>query len=318
MTTPLRDPDVPEEDKTYLRQKSGGGEHGLAGTQYEVLVASYHLVVLASQVLNGTLDPASVFVTWQFKEMYIDDVVIQIGAVHHHFEMKTGGKEYWGIQLGTIRWNFEGQRNYDDRHGRQARYCLYLANPEIFEKLYASREDWVDVSYFPNTAKVTEIQASTPGFIETIIRMLPFENQRDFFRKLSGTERYFLEFDYNDVTATYQCFQRSFQTLSVGKKETLDVLMDRAFRSSPGLVSYRQRSFRDGVQEKLDRIAGIRVVPFNGAVFFKTAEEIFGRAPFDLGGPYGGVFEDFVLKGYFTNAQELRDYFEELEDDDES
>ncbi|MGO7374742.1 hypothetical protein ACC721_05630 [Rhizobium ruizarguesonis] len=317
MATPLDDSEVPVDHKIYLRQKGDGGEDGLAGTRYEVFVASYHLVLLASQVLKETLDPTSVFVTWQFKGMYIDDVVIQIGAVNQHFEMKTGGNEYWGLKLGTIRWNFQGQRRYDTRHRRQAEYHLYLANPAIFDTLYSSRAEWINVHFFPNTAKVTEINASAPNFIETVIGMLPFENQREFFQKLSGSQRHFLEFDYNDVAATYQCFQRGFQTLSVDQKQTLDVLMARAFQSSAGLVSYRQQSFREGVKKELDKIDGIDLVAFNGAVFFTSAEGIFGRAPIELGGPSGEVFQDFVLSGYFANAQELRDYMEELENADE-
>ncbi|MGO7381541.1 hypothetical protein ACCS86_37385, partial [Rhizobium ruizarguesonis] len=61
----MDDSEVPVDHKIYLRQKGDGGEDGLAGTRYEVFVASYHLVLLASKVTKTDVGSSVSFRTWE-------------------------------------------------------------------------------------------------------------------------------------------------------------------------------------------------------------------------------------------------------------
>ncbi len=312
MTTPLDDPDVPIEHKEYLYQKTGGGADGRSGTEYEVFVAAFELIKLAKAVLRENLDATGVHITWQAIGMYIDDVVIRIGDEFQHFEMKTGGNEIWGKAPKTIRWNFEEQKLFNERHSRPSTYGLVLANPDVFDTLDGSRAEWVNVRFFPNTSKPTEIDPHVRGFIEAITDLLPFEKQEFLLKKLSGRRRIYLEFDHNDVATAYEGFQRAFQDLESGHEETVDRVLADAARHTHGLVRYQQQGFDEGVQEKLDEIAGIKFVAFKGVVFFTIMGNFFGRAPIELGGLSGKVFQDLVKHNYFTNAQQLRAHMEEL------
>ncbi|MBO0132280.1 hypothetical protein [Agrobacterium burrii] len=200
MTTPLDDPDVPISHKDYLRQKTDGGADGRSGTEYEVFVAAFELIKLAKRVLLGKLDATAVHITWQAAGMYIDDVVIRKGNLFRHFEMKTG-KEIWGKAPKTIRWNFHNQKLFNERHSRPSSYRLVLANPDVFHTLNGSRAEWIDVIFFPNTSKPTEINLQVPGFIQSVTDLLPFEKQGPLLEKLAGKRRIYLEFDHNCVPA---------------------------------------------------------------------------------------------------------------------
>ncbi|MBO0132283.1 hypothetical protein [Agrobacterium burrii] len=123
--------------------------------------------------------------------------------------------------------------------------------------------------------------------------------------------------NHNDVATAYEGFQRAFQDLASGCEETVDRVLADVARLTHGLVRYQQQGFNEGVQEKLDQIDGIKFVAFNGVIFFTSVENISGRAPIELGGLSGEVFQDLVMDNHFTNAQQLRAYMEERAEEED-
>lgn len=313
MNTPLNDPDTHPDHKTYLEQKSDGGTDGRDGTEFEVRAAAFEIIKLAHDVLAKKVDPTKVTITWQARGMYLDDVLIDIHDTSlHHYEMKTGNNEYWGKAEKSLLWCIEQQRNFNLRHSYHATYNLVLSGELSYHRLHPSRPDWIEVPFFPNSTNPTTIETRVPGFIESVIMLLPAARQGDLLSKLSAPHHRYLEFDQNDVIFLYKRFQAAFQGLCFEHPEKLDLILSDVSNSTTGMFSYRRRGFGHGVQEILDRAAGIRFVVCEGVVFFECDDGTQGRAPIELGSPAGAVFESLVLSGHLSTAEELREHMELL------
>ncbi|WP_275782643.1 hypothetical protein [Pararhizobium gei] len=310
MTTPLDDPI--EGTRDYLQSKADGGIRGRNGTVYEVRVIAFELIKLFQRVLAKKLAAQDVFATWQASGWYIDDALITILNEHHHYEMKTGGKEIWGKKEGSIRWCFCKQELFDQRSNRKAFYNLVLSHDNSFETLSSTGPTSVNVRYYPNSGKPTVINDRVENFISSIISLFPISKQKALFATYAGLGRVFLEFDFNDVNLVYQQFQNAFQLNCADVPQSLDVILFYVSRSIPGMIPHNRQGFQPRVAELLKLIPEIQFDVCDGLVFYRREEGVFGLAPIELGSPSGMVFERYVLDGYFTSAEMLSDYMEEL------